>query len=54
MQRRRVKASRNAGFVSTVSALALMLEKPTFMSFAQKRTSPQRNTSRLRCPALGS
>jgi hypothetical protein len=49
-----VKASRNAGFVSTVSALALMLEKPTIMSFAQKRTSPQRITSRLLCTALRS
>jgi hypothetical protein len=34
--------------------LALMFAKPTFMSFAQNGTSPQRITSRLRSPALAS
>src|SRR5215469_10433786 len=53
-QRRRTKASRKAGRVSIPSALALILEKPTLMSFAQNGTSPQRITSRLRSPALAS
>src|SRR5712691_9225512 len=53
-QRRRLNASRKAGLVSIPSALALMFEKPTLRSLAQNGTSPQRMTSRLRCPALAS
>src|SRR5258708_35576763 len=36
------------------SALALMLEKPTLMSFAQNGTRPQRIMSKLRSPAFAS
>ena len=53
-QRRRSNALRKAGRLSMLSALALMLAKPTVMSFAQFGTRPQRITSRLRCSALGS
>jgi len=53
-QRRHWKALRKAGLPSIPSALALMFAKPTLMSFAQNGTSPQRITSKLRSPAVGS
>src|SRR5262249_49200670 len=52
-QRRRLNASRNTGFVSTVSAIALIVEKPILMSFAQYGIKPQRIRSRVRCPSFG-
>src|SRR5712671_7341112 len=53
-QRRRWNASRKAGLFSILSALALMLAKPTLRSLAQNGTRPHRNRSRLRSPALES
>src|SRR5580704_11028889 len=54
MQRRRWNASRKTGLVSTVSAIALMVEKPILMSLAQYGTRPHRIRSRARAPALAS
>src|SRR5712691_13265869 len=54
MQRRRANDSRNTGLVSTVSAIALMVENPILMSFAQYGTRPHRIRSSVRDPALGS
>ena len=45
------QASRNAGAVSTVSARALIEEKPTLMSFAHDGTSPQRICCGIRLPS---
>ncbi len=54
MQRRCWNASRNTGFVSIVSAIALLVEKPTLMSLAQYGTNPHRIRSRVRDPAFAS
>src|SRR5580692_9209970 len=54
MHRRRWNASRKTGFESTVSAIALMVEKPILMSLAQYGTSPHRIRSRVRDPAFWS
>src|SRR5205823_11678008 len=55
MQRcRRAKASRKAGFVATVSAIALMQRVPILMSLAHQGTSPQRKRSRDRRPSWSS
>src|SRR5579862_4406311 len=43
-------ASRNAGFVATVSARALIDEKPTLRSLAYHGTKPQRISSSERSP----
>src|SRR5689334_7685579 len=45
------QASRNAGEVSTVSARALIEEKPTLTSFAHHGTKPQRICCRTRLPS---
>jgi hypothetical protein len=52
MQRRRLNASRNTGFVSMVSACALIVEKPILMSLAQYGTRPYRIMSRVREPVF--
>jgi hypothetical protein len=52
-QRRRLKASRKAGFVSIPSALALMFENPTLMSFAQKGHEPPAHDFEAALPGLG-
>src|SRR5580704_4029399 len=54
MQRRRWNASRKTGLVSTVSAIALMVEKPILMSFAPYGKRPHRIRARARAPALAS
>jgi hypothetical protein len=43
-----MKAARNAGIVPTVSARALILLEPSFRSFAQRVTNPQRSASSVR------
>jgi hypothetical protein len=48
-QRRRASALRNAGFVSTVSARALMSREAIFRSPAQDGISPQRSVLTSRC-----
>ncbi len=48
MQRRRMKATRNAGLVATVSARALMKRAPSRVDFAQLGMSPQRGRSTVR------
>src|SRR6266478_3866049 len=54
MPRRLANASRNTGLVSTVSAIALIVENPILRSFDQYGTSPHRIRSRVRDPAFGS
>src|SRR6266571_3590776 len=54
MHRLRWNATRKTGLVSTVSAIALMVENPILMSFAQYGTSPHRIRSSVRDPAFGS
>jgi hypothetical protein len=49
-----VECLAKGGLALDPSALALMLEKPTLMSFAQNGTRPQRMTSKLRSPAFAS
>jgi hypothetical protein len=54
MQRRRTNAPRKTGLVSTVSAIALIVEKPILRSFAQYGTRPHRIRSSVRDPAFPS
>src|SRR5580700_1581397 len=54
MHRRRWSASRKTGFVSMVSAIALIVENPILMSLAQYGTRPHRIRSSVRCWTFGS